>query len=140
MNTESLIGEMYVPRTATPAEAGKTLGHVWCDVPVQYQHIDAWGEDWVGQELIHEFLNVCKDRGCLLEALQVRWLVHNCPGPEYEFCGSDIVDWWTIQWVCENLSERSLFNQLQDNDILVSSFRKMYQHFRESLTTPIEDK
>lgn len=129
-NMTSVAGEDHVPRNATPLEAAKIMGEVWCNSPVEI--VDLWGCEWLEREFIKEFLNICKKRGHALEALQIRWGAHNCPGEEYDWCTNDMIDQWIIEWVGEQICVWPLEHG-EGHNIMVTSYRKMFQCFIESV-------
>ncbi len=73
-----------------PLVAADKLAELWCENPTY--GVDVWGCDWPCEEFFETFLDRCRENGKLKEALEIRWMVHNCPGPESEPCHSDHVD------------------------------------------------
>lgn len=67
-----------------PIVAAHKLAAVWCENPTE--QVDVWGCDWPCKEFFRTFLDVCREKGRLKEALGIWWIVHNCPGPETEPC------------------------------------------------------
>lgn len=61
-----------------PLVAADKVFNVWRNDITPF--IDAWGFDWLCKEFFEAFLDKCRDAGLLKEGLNVRWLVHNCPG------------------------------------------------------------
>ena len=122
--------DSYVPRDATSLEA-KIMGEVWCNSPVEF--VDAWGCDWLSEEFIREFLNICKEHGHTLKALQIKWGAHNCPGGEFDWCTNDMIDRCVIEWVFEEISAWSLLSSPKDHIVMVAAYRKMFQSFVETI-------
>lgn len=127
----SIACEDHVPRDATSLEAAKIMGNLWCDSPTEV--VDAWGCEWLSQEFMNEFLNICKEREHTLKALQIVWGAHNCPGGEFEWCTNDMIDRWIIEWVQEQISVWTLRVKSQDHNIMVAAHRKMFQSFVEEI-------
>lgn len=122
-----MISESHVTRDATPLEAAKIMAETWCNTPVDF--VDVWGYEWLNKEFIDEFLNICKKHGYTLKALKIKWIAHNCPGGEYDWCTNDIINQWIIEWVVKQIS----WGHGEIHEILVRSYRKMFQFFTDNL-------
>ena len=129
----SVAADDQVPQNSTSLEAAKIMGKIWCDSPVKF--IDVWCCEWLSEEFIKEFLNICKERGNTLKAFQIRWGAHNCPGGEFDWCTNDMIDQCIIEWVGEQISVWP--QKDKDHDVMVRAYRKMFQSFIESMK--IED-
>ena len=86
----TLIADSHVERyNADPLEVAEILSEIWCK-----EHtgcVDVWGCDWPCPEFFEAFLDHCREKGFLKEALKIWWCVHNCPGPETDPCNHNYV-------------------------------------------------
>ena len=133
-----LICEKHTTRETTAKNAAKAIGNAWCDFPVT--HIDVWCEEWFSKEFIKGFYDVCKERDNLLEAFGIRWMAHNCPGGEYDFCTNDMINQWIIEWVANKISTFTFGFTPTGYEVLVKAHRKMFQSFVESIKSETTQK
>lgn len=85
-----LYADVHVDRyREDPLVAAEKLSEIWCNN--QTTHVDVWGCDWPCEAFFEKFLDRCREKGFLKEALKIWWCVHNCPGSETEPCHHDMV-------------------------------------------------
>lgn len=96
-----LYADLHVDKyKEEPITAATKIAAVWCENPTK--SIELWGCDWAGFEFIRKFLDECREKGRLEDALGIWWLVHNCPGGETEPCFHDNVCQWVIDYSKEH--------------------------------------
>lgn len=136
MIDEVLYADVYVHRyQEDPLVAAEKLSGIWCNSPTT--QIDVWGCDWTCKEFFERFLDRCREKGFLKEALKIWWCVHNCPGPETEPCHHEyvcqqIID-YSVKYGLEqetlHLKEHGLdkFVLLNQIDELYNKYYKLYE-------------
>jgi hypothetical protein len=127
-----LYWDDHVSQDASPLEAAQKLANAWCDTPTEM--IDCWGVDyWPNEEFIKQFLDVCKERGHTLDALKIRWMVHNCPGPEEEPCTNDAINAWIVQWMQAECKDKWYWRCSDIEKTLITALRKACNNLIEEL-------
>lgn len=90
MDQTWLYADEHVDRyKEDPVVAGEKIADVWCANPTT--SIDVWGCDFPCEAFFESFLDRCREKGVLEEAVEIWWLVHNCPGSADVPCHHDYV-------------------------------------------------
>lgn len=94
---QCLYADLHVDKyKEDPIVAGQKLADLWCEIPSK--QVELWGCEFCSHKFFIKFLDVCREKGRLEEALKIWWLVHNCPGGETEPCFHDYVCQWVIDY------------------------------------------
>lgn len=122
-----LIADSHVNGYKTdPLVAAEKLSEIWCEN--QTDCIELWGCDFSCKEFFESFLDHCREKGFLKEALKIWWCVHNAPGGETEPCHHN--------YVCQQVIDYSIKYGLESETLHLKEYGldqfKLIQEVRES--------